>query len=1148
MQIFVLGMHRSGTSALTRVLNLAGVDLGPTETLKGANPENPRGFWENDVFVDANKAVLRSIGCEWDCVAGFSLEAIAQTASHHRLVRDARNLLVRLDANRPWAMKDPRSCLTFGFWREVTELPIALFSNRDPFQIAASLYRRNSIPEAAGIALWELYMLSALRSTVGIPRMVVDFTGLIRDPAKVIEKVVDWLRSVGVRNLDMPDRHEFEVFLSSDLIHHTSDHSDERERLSPTQRALFDALRSGDLDSFHVDDHQLTTSSQHLLDLLQSSIRSERALLESRRENEELQGAKASLSEDAAKLDHLLARQKETVERLSASNDQLMTNLTSAENHREMFAALTRSVDQRINDSFARLVGLATEALEAQTKRAEEHRRRRLEVDSEAVRKLESELQSGRQSLVAVQAERDRLKTQLAERDLKYRQTMDAYQRRKAQHHEARARLRAVESSRSWRLAHGIARIAAFVRGTEAYKPAETRVAATGDDAAVVAVEHVSAKPVEVQPAPGSGSILNVVVCVHNALDDVKICLDSVLGQTPRLNHLIVIDDGSDRDTAEYLRSQAAQWPSIRLHRNETAKGYTRAANMGLQDSSAEFTILLNSDTIVTPGWSDALIRCAGSDSAIGIVGPLSNAASWQSIPSRFDGEGDWAINAVPPGLQTGQVAALLSQASERRYPRLPFVNGFCLLFTREVLDRVGYFDEENFPMGYGEENDYCLRAAQAGFKLAIADDSYVFHAKSKSFSHTRRKELAKKGRRALDEKHGPQAVLDKIEIMRNEQSLERTRMRMKVAMSELGTPLDPLSVLYVLPVKGGGGGVHSIVQESSGLNSVGCSARIAVPAKALRNFTACYPSLDGELFVGFRSHAELIEIAADYDLVVATIFTSVPIVAKILEAYPRMKAGYYIQDYEPWICGDDKRLASDAKASYTMIPGIQAFAKTDWICRTIEERHGLHVQKVVPSIDVSVYNPEGDAISPTRPGQIVVSAMIRPKTPRRGAPVTMDALAAAAREFGDRIDIHIFGCEEDDPGFAELERSFSYVNHGVLTREGVAAVLRGSDVFVDFSTYQAFGRTALEAMACGCAVAVPAKGGADEYARHEENALVVDTSDQDVIDSALARLIRDPDLRQRFKDEGLRTASRYSIARAVLSVHGVFRSALAAG
>ena len=145
---------------------------------------------------------------------------------------------------------------------------------------------------------------------------------------------------------------------------------------------------------------------------------------------------------------------------------------------------------------------------------------------------------------------------------------------------------------------------------------------------------------------------IDIVVCVHNALEDVQLCLESVhRARDGERERLIVIDDGSDRPTARYLEDFASDASWIELHRNEHASGYTKAANKGLGASTGELVILLNSDTIVTDGWAEKMADAVFSTPGAGIVGPMSNAASHQSIPEHRSSKDQTAVNELPPGV-----------------------------------------------------------------------------------------------------------------------------------------------------------------------------------------------------------------------------------------------------------------------------------------------------------------------------------------------------------------------------------------------------------------------------------------------------------------------------------------------------------------
>jgi GT2 family glycosyltransferase len=273
---------------------------------------------------------------------------------------------------------------------------------------------------------------------------------------------------------------------------------------------------------------------------------------------------------------------------------------------------------------------------------------------------------------------------------------------------------------------------------------------------------------------------IDVVLCVHNALEDATRCIASIRrARRSETQKLIIVDDASDSPTADYLEGVARSAAWIKLIRNEEAKGYTKAANKGLAASSGEFVILLNSDTIVTDGWAEKLADAAFSTPGVGIVGPLSNAASHQSVPDHRGSNGQTAINELPAGLTPEEMNRFCEEWTMADIlPRVPLVHGFCLGLRREVLDAVGFFDEISFPNGYGEENDFCFRAADAGFGLIVATHTYVFHAKSKSYSNLDRVRLMKAGSQAFRRIHGQDRVQRAVKSMQENPLLRELRSK----------------------------------------------------------------------------------------------------------------------------------------------------------------------------------------------------------------------------------------------------------------------------------------------------------------------------------------------------------------------------------
>ena len=269
---------------------------------------------------------------------------------------------------------------------------------------------------------------------------------------------------------------------------------------------------------------------------------------------------------------------------------------------------------------------------------------------------------------------------------------------------------------------------------------------------------------------------VDAIVCVHNSPDDVARCLRSLSLARDGRTRVIIVDDGSKPPTQDVIARHLKENPSDVLIRHNEAKGYTKAANTGMRASNADYVVLLNSDTIVPKGWTEALVNAGETNPKVGIVGPLSNAASWQSVPETINVSGDLAVNNLPERMSVDEVADMCSRLpAEPVYP-CSVVNGFCFAIKRQVIEAIGYLDEEAFPQGYGEENDYCLRLLSAGFTCGFTLSTYVYHAKSKSFSHERRRVLSQQGWNKLVEKHGKDLLMRVVDEMKEHPALAMAR------------------------------------------------------------------------------------------------------------------------------------------------------------------------------------------------------------------------------------------------------------------------------------------------------------------------------------------------------------------------------------
>lgn len=285
---------------------------------------------------------------------------------------------------------------------------------------------------------------------------------------------------------------------------------------------------------------------------------------------------------------------------------------------------------------------------------------------------------------------------------------------------------------------------------------------------------------------PNERADVDVVVPVHNSPSDVLACLSSIVPTLAENDRLIIVDDGSDFETRDICQDFQAKYRNVLLIRREKGSGFCRAANAGLRESNRDVVILMNSDTIAISGWIEMICQCMDSNRQIGLVGPLSNFGGWQSIPDFRDPRIGASVNS---GLSTlrdinNWCANLTSRFP---YPLTLQLNGFCLAICRDVLDSIGFLDEVSFPMGYGEEVDFVLRAQDAGFLCAVAIDCFIFHAKTKSYKQEDRIKYVKAGREVIDRRFGARRVQCAVESTQEHPILSEIRSEAWVVFNRNG-------------------------------------------------------------------------------------------------------------------------------------------------------------------------------------------------------------------------------------------------------------------------------------------------------------------------------------------------------------------------
>lgn len=223
---------------------------------------------------------------------------------------------------------------------------------------------------------------------------------------------------------------------------------------------------------------------------------------------------------------------------------------------------------------------------------------------------------------------------------------------------------------------------------------------------------------------------VDIIIPVYRGLNYTKNCINSIIASRAKVNfRVIVINDCSpESDLVEYLSTLEVTESFIVLS-NAKNLGFVGTVNRGMAISGVNDVLLLNSDAEVPDYFLDALVWHAyHSERKVATVTPFTNNGTICSFPT-ING-----ASKLPLDAELNWINGIFSRVNKHRSVELPTGVGFCMYIRRDALKEIGMFDEEAFGKGYGEENDFCIKANLLGWKNLLAVDTFVFHAGEVSF------------------------------------------------------------------------------------------------------------------------------------------------------------------------------------------------------------------------------------------------------------------------------------------------------------------------------------------------------------------------------------------------------------------------------
>ena len=341
-------------------------------------------------------------------------------------------------------------------------------------------------------------------------------------------------------------------------------------------------------------------------------------------------------------------------------------------------------------------------------------------------------------------------------------------------------------------------------------------------------------------PGPWRKRPVDVVIPVYRGLAETMACIATVLDTVGRGVRVLVVDDCSPEPALVAALQKLAKAGRIVLHRQDRNRGFPAAANAGMRLAGENDVVLLNSDTLCPPGWLTRLRAAVASAPDIATATPLSNDATILSYPHTD------AVNPIPDLAETHRLdriaaAAGAAAAGGGTVIDIPTGIGFCMYIRRDCLEQVGLLREDVFAQGYGEENDFCIRARHAGWRHVAVPNLFVGHVGGQSFGAAKQ-HLIERNLWVLNRLHPGYDALVHAWIRRD--PLGPARHRMDIARWDAEARAG--AILLITHDREGGVRRH-VLERAAELRAAGTPCIILTPNRMADGALACHLSDAGE-------------------------------------------------------------------------------------------------------------------------------------------------------------------------------------------------------------------------------------------------------------------------------------------------------------
>ncbi len=600
---------------------------------------------------------------------------------------------------------------------------------------------------------------------------------------------------------------------------------------------------------------------------------------------------------------------------------------------------------------------------------------------------------------------------------------------------------------------------------------------------------------------------VDIILPIYGSIHIASKCIDAVLRRTNWPFKLTIVDDASDEPTREYLRSR--KFPdNVKVIFNKKNRGFAATVNRGIKDSSSPYICFLNSDVLVTTNWLTKMIRALESNPKNQIVNPITNNTALINVDMQ-------------PGHSYLDMNRALESTSRHQYPEV-MPTGFCFLFKRELVWKIGLLDEAY--KNYGEESDFWMKVITylehgyyMRYRAVLADDTYLFHERGSSFGALGEHAHLTLRRGSNDRFH---KVWPQYSHWIKGHNANKIMAPFREAFSEkvITNKESDYKICWVVRSAAMCGGMKYITDVVNEINERGGDAKVVLVHRKKDTPVTVLPEL--------RTTPIVFDSDADFEknfskrvfkngTVVAAISETAYLVNKVCKENTRLVGVNHVQSYDPAIAPDGNMKAV-AHKSYELLP--YTIVNSKQIEQILKTDHKVtSLAAISPGIDRMLFYPRSREKGDDRPTILLsLNRAYAFKGIDRGVELAKEIWMLFSQAG---IDIRIMAY-----GVDVVPQAPFIICHGAVSQVRLANLLSTEvDVFVDPSSYHSYGLPALEAMASGVPVVSWDNQGIKEFGKDGENCLIYkNDEDPKAVAKGIFALFTDSDLRTKLATNAL--------------------------